>query len=593
MMFIRSFIFIGAVAIPMCFASAQPKSTLKQSKCVQIFYDQSPNTSYWMGKTYSIFLQNLLAHFPTYQQVVGPIEEYQKGYLNRCKANFYIGSYFENNIPKSFFEDFESTKSHVVWMGYSIWQPGADYFERLFGYTYNGLTKLNTELKDEKGRPTFFKFATYKGEKFRKYGEFSVTDPNMFMAPFENIIIKKKDNNVQSEVISELIHNGTNEKIPYIIRNKNKFYIADIPFSFMHEADRFLIVADLLFDVLDEKPMHNEKIAFLRIEDVFPLISQPYTFDVLNVLREMNVKASISLVPIYNDPLHEYLADNYYLPMESSPSFLGLLEHMKIDGHGFIWHGVTHQYEDKRNPYDALSTDDFEFWDAVFNKPVDKDSPDWVLRRLEDGIYSITKGNIQVQAWLTPHYQASALDYLIFARVFEWNVGRTIYFDYRAQNLPNKSADVLISSPTSSLEKRLKAFEYLQVQTFGPWNGQMFPYLIFGDIYGQRLIPENLGNSQPFLSKFVVSARSIDDMLEDARRNLVLRDTWASLFYHPALLDILENGGRGQYPGDPTDLRKLIGGIKDMGYRFITVDEVSKRWTLPKRNETLSLKELK
>ncbi len=576
--------------IPSAVTSAVARHDFTPDTCIQIFYDQSKDPAYWMGRTYSIFLQNLLAHFPKYQQITGPIEEYKKGDLDRCKASFYVGSYFENEIPKEFFEDYASTTKSVVWMGYSIWKPGIDYFENIFGYSYRGLTKLNTELKDERDRPTFFKYATYKGERFRKYGEFSAITPGVFLAPFENIVLKKSKES-STEIISELIHNGTNEKIPYIIRSKNKFYIADVPFSFMHEADRFLIVADLLFDVLNEKPMHNEKIAFLRIEDVFPLISQPYTYDVMNVLREMDVKASVSLVPIYNDPLHEYISDAYFLPMESSPSFLSMLYQMHQDGHRFIWHGVTHQYEDMRNPYDGISTDDFEFWDAINNKPVPKDSPSWVLNRMEDGAYSLNKGNVQVQAWLTPHYQASPLDYLIFGRIFEWNVGRVIYYDYKAQNLPPASADVLMSSPTSNISKRIEAFKDLKVETFGPWSGQMFPYLIFGDIYGQRLIPENLGNSQPFLSKFVVTARSIDTMLEDAQRNLVLRDTWASLFYHPALLDILENGGRGQYPGDPTDLRKLLSGIKGMGYRFITVDEVNRRWTLPKRKETLSLKE--
>ena len=565
-------------------------STQNLGPCVQIFYDQSKDSKYWMGRTYSIFLQNLLAHFPKYQQIAGPIEQYQKGDLDRCDASFYIGSYFENGIPKEFFEDYASTTKPVMWMGYSIWLPGPDYFHNIFGYSYSGLSKLNNEVRDAKGKPTFYKFASYKGETFRKFGEFSRTDPTQFLAPFENVILRKTNDATDTQVISELTHNGTKEKIPYVLRNKNHFYVADVPFSFMHEADRFLIVADLLFDVLGESPMHNEKVAFLRIEDVSPYISLPFTYDLLKVLKEESIAANVSIVPIFTDPLRYYPSTNTFISMEKAPGFMLLVEDFKKLGHSFIWHGVTHQYEDIPNPYNAVSTDDFEFWMAApLNQPVPKDSAPWVLSRLQEGLYSLAQGGIKPNTWLTPHYQASALDYYIFGRIFTWNVGRVIYFDHSAQNVPPYSSDLLMGSDTGSYQKRLQAFRNMKVQTTGPWNGQMFPYLIYGDVYGQRLVPENLGNSQPFKSEHVVWPRTLDEILEDAKRNLVLRDAWASIFYHPSLLDNLQNGGRGQYPGDPYDLRRLVKGIKGMGYRFVNMDEVNRRWQLPIRKETITL----
>lgn len=557
--------------------------------CVQIFYDQSKDPKYWMGRTYSIFLQNLLAHFPKYQQITGPIEQYKKGDLDRCAASFYIGSYFENGIPKEFFEDYAATTKPVMWMGYSVWLPGPDYLNSLFGYSYSGLTKLNSDVRDSKGKPTYFKFASYKGETFRKFGEFSRTDPTQFMAPFENVTLRKTSEVADTQIISELTHNGTKEKIPYILRNKNRYYVADVPFSFMHEADRFLIVADLLFDVLNEKPMHDERLAFLRIEDVSPYISLPFTYDLLKVIKEESITANVSIVPVFTDPLHYYPSEKPFITMEQTPGFMLLVEDFKRMGLSFIWHGVTHQYEDYPNPYNAVSTDDFEFWDAPKNKPVPKDSVHWVLARLQDGLYSLSQAFIKPTTWLTPHYQASSLDYYIFGRVFSWNVGRVIYFDHTAQNAPPYSQDLLMASDAGSYQKRFKAFRDLKVETTGPWNGQMFPFLIYGDVYGQRLIPENLGNSQPFKSEHVIWPRTVEDMLEDARRNLVLRDAWASFFYHPALLNNIQSGGRGQYPGDPTDLRRIIKGLKAMGYRFVNVDEVQRRWQLPIRKETLTL----
>lgn len=561
----------------------------KLGPCIQIFYDQSKDPKYWMGRTYSIFLQNLLAHFPKYQQIAGPIEQYQKGDLDRCAASFYVASYFENNIPKEFFEDYATTTKPVMWMGYSIWLPGLDYFDNIFGYSYTGLTKLNSEILDVKKKPTYFKFVSYKGETFRKFGEFSRTDPTQFMAPFENVILSKTSDKADTQVISEITHNGTKEKIPYILRNKNRFYVADVPFSFMHEADRFLVVADLFFDVLNEKPMHNEKVAFLRIEDVSPYISLPFTYDLIKVIEEEKITANVSIVPVFTDPLHYYPSFKPFLTMERSPGFMQLVEDFKRLGYSFIWHGVTHQYEDYPNPYNAVSTDDFEFWDAPKSRPVPKDSVEWVLSRLQEGLHSLSQGFIAPTTWLTPHYQASALDYYIFGRLFSWNVGRVIYFDHTAQKVPPYSDDLLMSSKAGSYQKRMKAFRDFKVETMGPWNGQMYPYLIYGDVYGQRIIPENLGNSQPFKSEHVIWPRSIEEIIEDSRRNLVLRDAWASLFYHPSLLDNLQNGGRGEHPGDPKDLRRLIKEIKTLGYRFVNVDEVNRRWLLPMRKETLPL----
>jgi len=581
---------------------APKQNDFLDSQCVQIFYDRSKDPKYWMGKTYSIFLQNLLGHFPHYQLVEGAIEEYQSGDIEKCKATFYLGSYFENDIPETFIKDFAETRKPVVWMGYSIWKPSPDYFTKLFGYTYTGLSKLNTDVKDSKGRPTFFKFATYKGQIFKKWGEFSKESPTQFLAPFENVLLKpnlQEETFKRTKIHSELIHNGTQEKTPYILQNENRFYVADIPFSFMHESDRFLIVADLLFDILNEKPLHQDRYAFLRIEDIFPQIELSYVYDVLKVLKSEGVKASFSVVPIYADPFN-YLGNNIFLqPAEFNPSFVQLIRDIQKDGHGIIWHGVTHQLDSIKNPHTGMSTNDFEFWDAIQNRPLgeNQNNVNWVLKRLEDGLHTLNQLKVRSDFWLTPHYQASGLNYVMFAHLFKWNVGRIIYFNdllIEGLNSNINPADLLMGSPSSSLEKRLRIFSTLKVSHSPIWNGQMFPYLIFGDIYGQKIIPENLGNSQPYESNQITWPRAVSTIIEDAKRNLVLRDVWGSVFYHPLLLDVPEYGGRGEYPGDAKDFTAIIRGLKQLGYRFITIDEADRLWGhIPKRRPTISIQEFR
>ena len=100
-------------------------------------------------------------------------------------------------------------------------------------------------------------------------------------------------------------------------------------------------------------------------------------------------------------------------------------------------------------------------------------------------------------------------------------------------------------------------------------DGQFFPYELWGDAYGQRIIPENVGNVQPFLSEQVSATRSVDDMLATMRRNSVLRDSWASMFLHALLLGTKPEGGLAQSPGDTSELERLLAGAKALGYEFV------------------------
>lgn len=586
LLWIRGLIIIGCIYF--CCGGV---SKVEAAECVNIFYDRGPQ-GYWIGKVYATFLQNLLGHFPQFQQIVSPIELYQRGDIDRCRATFYIGSFFENKIPAEFYEDYKAAHRPVAWLGYSFWKLG-DFFEDVFGYRYGSLTTLNKDARDNKGMPTFFRFIEYKGETFIKFAEWSRTEPGKYLAAFEQARLSAVQPE-KSEVMAWARHSGSGEKIPYILRSGRRFYVADVPFSFMNESDRYLVFADILFDVLEVPPRHAEKYALVRVEDVHPLIPLANLYGITNVLVKEKIPFSISLIPIFFDPLQVYErpADDEYVTMDRRRDFLNCLAELPSQQVTYIWHGVTHQYRRKKNPLTGLSGADFEFWNAVDNKPMPEDSPVWVLNRLYDGLQSILKAGFAApRIWLTPHYQASALDYSIFARIFPWNVGRVIYFDKSATGLPENSVTGNLwwhSVSWEEQERRLAAFKSADVSVSSfRWNGQFFPYEIFGDVYGQRLIPENLGNSQPYISDFVVRTRTVQDMVADAKRNRVLRDAWASFFYHPHLLEPYETGGRGSYPGDPAELRFLVDEIRKLGYRFVDLKQYAERDLQPIRPEPL------
>lgn len=574
-----------------------------RSKCVRVYYDRSKTPeSYWMGRTYALFTQNLLGHFPEWQQIVSPIELYQPGEIETCDATIYLGSYFENAIPQVFFDDFAKTKKRVAWIGYSVWKYNPNTLAKLFGHEYVDLTTLDTKNLDKQGQPTFFRDVIYKGETFQKFGENVKLDPSLwdseteFRAGFEQTRLKPAaDSELRKgvEVLAYSRHTGTGEMIPYAIRKENRFYFADMPFSFMHESDRMLVFADVLFDILNEKPRHNGKYALVRIEDIHPLIPLGDLDDTLNVLREEKVPIVISLIPIFFDPLYrsERAPNEELVTMDRHTLFMDFVSRWKKENATFIWHGVTHQYDRVRNPHDGVSGSDFEFWDAVNNRPVKEDSAAWALERLEDGWFTLQKAGIHPTIWLTPHYQASSVDYGVFARVFPWNIGRVIYYNHRLSGFQpkGKESDLWFDpAKPGNAKNRMEALGNLKAQVeFDRWNGQIFPYEIYGDVHGQRLIPENIGNSQPFISSHVVRTRSVQEIIADAKRNLVLRDAWASLFYHSFLVGTIESGGRGTYPGDPSELRYILRELKRLGYNFIDLKEWTKKNTIPIRPEPI------
>ena len=92
---------------------------------------------------------------------------------------------------------------------------------------------------------------------------------------------------------------------------------------------------------------------------------------------------------------------------------------------------------------------------------------------------------------------------------------------------------------------------------------QFFPYPIANDYYGLYVWPENLGYVP--LPRHGGKPQHVDDMLEMARLNKVVRDAWASFFWHPPLIRT-EIG--------IASLEKLVDGIRAEGYEFISLQEL-------------------
>lgn len=569
-----------------------PTISYAATDCVQVFYDRGPS-DYWMGHANAVFLQNLLGHFPHLQQVVAPIENYKKGDLNRCKASIYVGTHFDAKIPEVFHTDYIETKKNVAWLGYGIWK-NPELLPKTFNYRYQKLTTLDTVRIDQSGKPTYFKWIDYKGERFKKFGEWSAQKPRVFMAPFEMSALAAVDmvkNDTQILAVAE--HNGTSERLPYILRNKNHFYVADSVFSFMHESDRYMVFADLLFDILNEQPRNKKKYAVMRIEDVHPMIDNQVLELISSTLKKLNVPINISIIPFYYDSLQydDRPASESFMPASQRPNFVKWVKDLQANNATFIWHGVTHQYSKLKNPFTGASGDDFEFWNARTNKPIAEDSAKYLIDRMFIGYKELSKINIKPYIWITPHYQSSALDNMLFSYLVPWSMGRVIYQNFILKGpLPaHTKATWYTDADENKQRSRLQYLSKIDLSTISPWSGQMFPYEIYGDVYGQRLLPENLGNVQPKLNDQVVYPRTADEIIADAKRNLVLRDVWASYFYHPFLFQVpdvlnpkhlpLGSSYRSlaEFDGDTREMERVVNELKKMGYEFINIENFARQ----------------
>ena len=564
--------------------------------CVQVYYDSAPQHAgvYDYGKLHATYLQNLLGHFPRYQQYLIPIEAYQQGQLDRCKASFYVGTYYDNAIPPSFITDFQSTRKAVVWAGYNIWKIPNVQLARLWDVNYKGLSKLDWENRDSKGVPGFFKFHDYKGETFIKFGGVSGPDQKTFNGAYE-ITLFETLAGAEANTRVWARHSTQGTKTPYILEKDKKWVIGDSPFSYVSLEDRYLIMADILFDVLQEEPVHKGKRpALVRFEDIHPQLPLWQVEGLIRAAENRGVPFSFSLIPSFRDP-YQVLAKNaedMEIDLGERPEFDNLIREAVDKRKGsIIFHGATHQFKDLKNPV-GVSGIDFEFWDTNRNLPLQEDSAQMVLDRLEPTYALMQDQDLRPSAWLTPHYAGSPLNNTMFGQLFLWSVGRAIYYPHQVRQrrkLPIMLSLDLFGKTANGYRRGY--FQDLEIEFRGNYNpgGQFFPYEILGDVFGQRIIPENVGFIRPESNPHTPKIMGVDDMIQIMKRNRVIRDAWASMFVHPFLVASKASGGIGEFQGDTAEIERLFQAALDLDYEFIDLKQWTRKALRPKRSPTIEV----
>ena len=401
------------------------------------------------GRIDGLHVANLMGHFG-FKAVLQPIEEYRDGGMAPYEAVFVAGGSNKTHWPASLLRDARARRSRLVWLGYGLdaFLPGPEGRKR-------GLRVESVRIG------SLVRRIVYRGHELVRGGGMMTTLKVLDPA------------RVQAEADA---FTPQGQRLPYILRSGNLWLVADVPFAYIGDQDRYLAFCDLLHDILGVDHASSRR-AMIRLEDVTPDDDPASIRRVVDLFAGEEVPFQIGAVAIFVDP-----EARKEVRLSQRPELAAALRYGVAHGGSIVLHGDTHQYR-------GVTPDDFEFWDGFRNAPRADDSAELVRGKLHAALDEFFLSDVYPIAWETPHYAASQLDYSEFARVFSVFNEETMIDGQGAQ--------------------------------------QSFPFPTT-DVRGYRIVPENIGYlpaSNPDPARLVANARAM----------LAVRDGLPSAFVHDFL----------------------------------------------------------
>ena len=511
-----------------------------------MLYDTTNSWGY-LGQLYGIAGGNLASHFG--KVTAEPVANYVAGQVNNYTATIYIGSTYNEPLPLAFLNDVLSTSHPVIWAADNIWQlTGTEGSSADTAFMAKYGWDPSQSYFDTTDNPATI---TYKGQAFTRNAANGanilapdITSPSAVTVLGTANCTDASGNPAACAPIAQ----STGTSFPWAIRSANLTYVGEVPFSYISETDRYIVFSDLLFPALapTATPSH---LALVRLEDVDPTADPAALRQFADYLSSQHVPFSVGVIPEYTDPKGYYNGGKKQtITLAQKPALVAALKYMQSKGGTIIEHGFTHQYSNIANPYNGVTGDDAEFYRAqcsttqqppytfdspcqntdyiVWTGPLPGDSAAWAAARATAGRLLFAQAGLSQPAiWETPHYFASAADYMGIDTVYSTRYEREIF-------------------PSGLLGGTL---DYTHI------FGQFFPYVVH-DVYGEKVIPENLGNYEP-LPVNNNAPRLPADIIHNAQVNLAVTQGVASFFFHPT------------YP--LSDLQQIVAGIKALGYTFV------------------------
>ena len=479
-----------------------------------VLYDTTSKYG-WLGELYAMAAQALVSHFC--KVTCAPVATYKSGDLFNYQAAVYLGSSYDEPVPLALLDDILADQTPVVWIYDNIWQlvNRAKDFSAAYGY------KLN-----------WFDLSTIATVQYR--GTPLTRDPSNASGLIE---VKAADPKLVTTLATAVRADGST--LPWAVRSKNLTFVSENPFAYISFDDRMLAFADMLFDILAPKTAVRHR-ALLRLEDVNASQNAKELREITDFLASEHVPFSLALIPLYVDALGAFNNGNpLTLHWLDRPAMLSAVKYATLKGGRLILHGYTHQFGTLKNPYSGVTADDFEFIQThvdaknsvIYDGAVPGDSAAFALGRVASGLAELAAAGLQKPITFEyPHYAGSSVDSKAIATVFGKAYHRGLFY---GGDLGYTAAD-----PAHSI-------------------GMFYPYAVT-DVYGWKVIPENLGNYEPKAYNNH-PPRLAADIVKTAKNNLVVRDGVASLFFHP------------YYP--LAELKKIVAGVKALGYTFVAGDD--------------------
>lgn len=564
-----------------------PMPSLSNKKIACVYYDRNDQPPFVdrLGDIHSVMLESTLGAFKDWTVKRQRLITFRSGDASECSAIFYLATNFSQELPPGFTEELALLSNHVpvVWFNYKfpLFSKTMEEMNQKLSFNANILMQADTSPSRQNEDPGFFRFFEYKGETFHKLAKWDPISDN-FSANPELHSIAVADPQVV-EILSVARHSKKELRSPYAVRQNNIWYFADSPFSFVHYEDRYLIFADLLWDILQETPP-TERIALVRLEDINAKTDMESFNWAVNYLGDNKIPFAVATIPFYSDIIGSGAPDfrPEFRPMRNQRSFVSQLKNAKARGGSIVMHGVLHSVGSLISGYDGICGADYEFWLYPENKPLPFDSIDWVTRRLELGIKELKENNLDPVAFEVPHYAASVMNYVVFGKMFRWNYHRTIYFPFTIISdtaLPDHlKADC---DPQICGDERRAVLSNLRIEAdYAAFGGVTLPFITHRDAYGQSLIPETLGMID-FAFYDPHTWRPVgkpEDIIRRAKKLKVVRGAVASFFWHPQNLNsssryYQEVPGSYEAYGGKKSLELVINGLKKLGYEFKSIED--------------------
>lgn len=461
--------------------------------------------------------------------VSSPVQRYQAGWMNAASTTIYMGANDGEQLPATFLADVAATTRSVIWIASNIEQLSR-YMETQAAGSFAARSGFQLVGDRTSERPA-------SNVRYRDI---------MFVRTEQPRLLWWEVSLAGGTSLAEILPDDGGSPAPWAVEKDTFTYIVEVPYAHTSEVDRYVAFAAILQRKLRPDAPERRR-AVVRIEDVSPGTDPMALRNTLSGLIGEKIPFAVHVIPLYRDPAKD-ISDNRELRLTDRPTLVKELKYAVENGGELIFHGYTHQYSRQPNPYSGVTAADFEFYlahiddqdNVVLDGPPPEETTDWWSAcRIKLGLAAIEGvGLPQPKLFTVPHYAAGVNTYRAASTAFAGRFERGLY-------------------PAGLLSG--EKFDYRFA------SGQYYPYPVT-DVLGGKIVPENLGNRIPVGFNNNPS-RSVEDIVDAARHNLVVQDSVVGFFWHAWL-------GGDKRVGE-FELRDTVRQIKLLGYEFVKPSSVA------------------